>query len=103
MTICIKTIFIGNLKECKELEFKLRPTTLIGWNIERGGIRGWNYDSTPCQLYWIYADDRHTNHECEGYIGITTIELKVRWSKKALANIEIEWEKKFKTAKARGW
>jgi hypothetical protein len=109
MTTCIKALLISNMKECKEEETRLRPRPLIGWNIGSGGHRcypaGWwvNPESKWCQLYWIYADDRHTNHECEGYIGITKNDLKVRWSKKALANFEAEWERKFKTAKDRGW
>jgi hypothetical protein len=103
MATVIKVLVVCSVKECRDLEIKLRPRPLIGWNIESGG-RCWPMDdSVPCTLYWIYADDRHTNHECEGYIGVTTKELKQRWPEKALANFEIEWERKFKTAKARGW
>jgi hypothetical protein len=103
VAIVIKTLFVYPVKECRDLEIKLRPRPLIGWNIESGGRFWLMDDSVLCKLYWIYADDRHTNHKCEGYIGVTSKELHQRWPNRALENFEADWKRKYETAIARGW
>jgi hypothetical protein len=101
MTIRKKVIFTGTRIECRNEEIKLRPQTLMGWNIERGG-RVYGDPDELCVVYWIYADDRHTNHEHEGYIGVTN-DLERRWPEKDLPNFEAERKRKRKTAEDRGW
>jgi hypothetical protein len=82
----MKVLFVGTLKECNDLEYKLRPRSHIGWNILTGGAHcfpeSWwmNADSIPCTLYWIYDSIIHTNPECEGYIGVTSQALKIRFA-----------------------
>jgi hypothetical protein len=84
MATLMKVLFVGTMKECMDLECKLRPRPRIGWNIVTGGaacyVANWwtNADSISCTLYWVYDSILHTNPECEGYIGVTSQTLKDR-------------------------
>lgn len=60
----------GDLSAALNYERKLRPTPNIGWNKATGGLAHMDGEHEAC-VYWV-RDATCSNHETDGYIGVTT-------------------------------